>query len=72
MNHASQPMNSFIGKDSQPANNPRVVGFAGSDFDLFASQLVVHEAGAGDNEARQQQLEILIDIPLLALHEEAV
>lgn len=43
-----------------------------SDFDLFVSQLVVHEAGAGDNEARQRRLEILIDIPLLALHEESV
>lgn len=42
------------------------------DFDLFISQLVVREAGAGDEHAAEQRLGAIADIPLLILNEEAV
>lgn len=41
-------------------------------FDLFVSQLVIQEASAGDKEAGQQRLQVLQDIPLLELNEEAL
>ena len=37
------------------------------DFDLFASQLVVEEASAGDQEAASRRLEYLRGLPLLDL-----
>jgi hypothetical protein len=42
------------------------------DFELFASQLVVEEASAGDQDAAKRGLEYLADIPLLALTEESL
>jgi hypothetical protein len=38
-------------------------------FDLFISQLVLDEAGAGNAEAAHERLEVLRDIPLLDLTE---
>ena len=43
-----------------------------SKFNLYISQLVIQEAGYGDKEAAKRRLEILADIPLLALKKEAV
>jgi len=40
------------------------------DFDLFASQLVIDEASEGDPDAAKRRLEVLKDIPLLALSED--
>jgi hypothetical protein len=42
------------------------------DFDLFISQLVIQEASAGDEGAAQRRLQMVADIPLLTLSEEAV
>lgn len=42
------------------------------DFDLFISQLVIQEAGTGDENAAQRRLRAVADIPLLRLSEEAV
>jgi hypothetical protein len=42
------------------------------DFDLFISQLVIQEAGAGDESAARRRLQTVVDIPLLKLSEEAV
>ena len=39
-------------------------------FDLYISQMVVQEAGAGDPTAAQQRLQVLEEIPLLELNEE--
>ena len=41
-------------------------------FELYVSQLVVQEAGAGDPDAAQQRLEVLEEMPLLELTEEAL
>ena len=41
-------------------------------FDLFISELVVQEAGAGDKTAAEQRLLALEDIPELKLSEEVV
>lgn len=41
-------------------------------FELFVSQLVLQEAGAGDPAAAQQRLEVLKEMPLLELSEEAL
>jgi hypothetical protein len=41
------------------------------DFDLFVSQLVIREAGAGDELAVQRRLQTLEDLPLLQLTEQA-
>ena len=35
------------------------------DFQLFISQLVVDEAGAGDPQAARERMEVLQDLPLL-------
>jgi len=35
------------------------------DFDLFVSQFVIDEAGAGDADAAARRLEALADVPLL-------
>ena len=35
------------------------------DFDLFASQIVMDEAGAGDADAAARRLEFMSDLPLL-------
>lgn len=43
-----------------------------SEFELYVSGLVIEEAGAGDEEAAAQRLEILEEIPLLELSEEVV
>jgi|SRR4029078_9186655 len=43
-----------------------------ADFDLYVSQLVVREAGAGDEEAAKRRLTVIEEIPLLELNEEAV
>jgi len=42
------------------------------DFHLVASELVLQEAGVGDEEAAKARLETLADIELLAVSEEAV
>ncbi len=41
-------------------------------FELYASQQVIDEAGAGDQEAAQKRLVLLREVPLLDLNEEAV
>jgi hypothetical protein len=41
-------------------------------FDLVASQLVVQEARAGDQVVAQQRLEVLAEMELLAVTEEAL
>lgn len=41
-------------------------------FDLFISQVVVREAGAGDEEAKARRLELLQGLPLVAITDEAV
>ena len=41
-------------------------------FELYVSQLVIQEAGAGDPVAAQQRLEALLEIPLLELNEETL
>ncbi|MGV8073429.1 MAG: type II toxin-antitoxin system VapC family toxin [Syntrophobacteraceae bacterium] len=41
-------------------------------FDVFISELVVREAGAGDTAAAQRRLDALQEIPLLELNEEAL
>jgi hypothetical protein len=42
------------------------------NFDIFISELVVREAGAGDKTAAQKRLEALEDILLLELNEEVL
>ncbi|MCP4696806.1 MAG: type II toxin-antitoxin system VapC family toxin, partial [Gammaproteobacteria bacterium] len=39
-------------------------------FELYGSQLLIKEAGAGDKEASQKRLAVLADIPLLELNRE--
>jgi predicted nucleic acid-binding protein len=41
-------------------------------FDLYISQLVIQEASAGDETMAEQRLQVIEDIPLLELSEEAV
>ena len=41
-------------------------------FDLYVSQLVVQEAGSGDPTAAQERLQVLDEMPLLELTENAV
>ena len=43
-----------------------------TDFDLFVSQLVIQEASAGDEQAVQRRLQVLEDLPLLQLNEQAI
>ena len=43
-----------------------------SEFDLYVSQMVVQEAGAGDPTAAEQRLQVLDETPLLELTEEAI
>ena len=43
-----------------------------TDFDLYVSQLVVREAGAGDENAAKRRLEIIEPMPLLELNEVAL
>lgn len=40
------------------------------DFELFVSQFVIDEAGAGDPDAARRRLELLADIPLLAINDD--
>ena len=42
------------------------------EYELFVSQLVYDEAARGDNEAAQDRLNALVDIPFLALDGEAL
>ena len=42
------------------------------EYELFISQLVYDEAARGDSQAAQDRLNALVDIPFLALDEEAV
>jgi hypothetical protein len=42
------------------------------EYELFISQLVYDEAARGDSQAAQDRLDALVDIPFLALDEEAV
>jgi hypothetical protein len=42
------------------------------DFDIFISQLVIEEASAGDEQAKQRRLAIVDNIPLLEMDEAAV
>lgn len=41
-------------------------------FELFISQVVVREAGAGDVDASRRRLDVLAGLPLLAINDEAV
>ena len=41
-------------------------------FDLFVSELVIREAGAGDEVAAQERLDALKEIALLELNEETL
>jgi predicted nucleic acid-binding protein len=41
-------------------------------FELYISQLVIQEAGAGDETAARERLQVLESMPLLELNEEAV
>ncbi|MBW1863307.1 MAG: type II toxin-antitoxin system VapC family toxin [Deltaproteobacteria bacterium] len=41
-------------------------------FDLFASDIVIEEAGKGDNIASARRLEALAEIPLLAITDEVL
>ena len=43
-----------------------------TDFDLYVSQLVVREANAGDEDAAKRRLDVIEQIPLLELNEEAL
>lgn len=43
-----------------------------SDFDLYASQMVIQEAGAGDAQMAQLRLSALDRIPLLGVSREAI
>jgi hypothetical protein len=40
------------------------------DFDLFASELVVREAAAGDEQAASRRLDVLAPLPMLAIDTE--
>ena len=42
-----------------------------ADFEVFVSQVVLEEAGVGDQEAARQRLEVLAALPLLEISEEA-
>ena len=42
------------------------------EYELFVSQLVYDEAARGDSEAAQERLTALVDVPFLALDEEAL
>jgi hypothetical protein len=42
------------------------------EYDLFVSQLVYDEAARGDGEAARKRLAALVDIPFLAIDEEAL
>jgi predicted nucleic acid-binding protein len=41
------------------------------DFDLYVSELVLREAGAGDAEAAKERLAVLATLPRLAVDDEA-
>ena len=43
-----------------------------ADFDFYVSQLVVREASAGDEDAAKRRLDVIEQIPLLELNEEAL
>jgi hypothetical protein len=43
-----------------------------SDFDLYISQLVVQEAAVGDQDAVQRRLQVIDELPLLELNEQAL
>jgi predicted nucleic acid-binding protein len=42
------------------------------DFEIYISQLVVQEAGSGDEEAAANRLRVLEDFPLLDILDEAI
>ncbi len=42
------------------------------DFDLYVSQLVVHEAGGGDPDAAQRRLSVLEDIQSLEMNQQVI
>ncbi len=42
------------------------------EFELYVSQMVIQEAERGDEEAAQERLQVLIDVPLLALSDDAM
>ena len=46
--------------------------FKRQNFQIFVSQLVIQEAGAGDSEAAQKRLQALENIPLLDLTQEVL
>ena len=41
-------------------------------FDLYISQLVIQEAGAGDKQVAQQRLQVMEGLPLFELRQDAV
>lgn len=42
------------------------------DFDIYVSELVIQEAGAGDDTAAQRRLDVLQGIPLLQVNEPVI
>ena len=42
------------------------------EFELYVSQLVIQEAERGDKEAAQERLQVLTDVPLLELSNDAL
>jgi len=42
------------------------------EFELYVSQLVIQEAERGDKEAAQARLQVLTDVPLLELNDNAL
>jgi hypothetical protein len=43
-----------------------------TDFDLYISQLIVREVSAGDEQAAKKRLELIEQIPLLELNQQAL
>lgn len=68
---ASRPSRDLILAANQQITHEWWQNQSGS-FSLFISQIVVQEAGAGDAEAAAERLQLVEDIPLLALNQEAL
>jgi hypothetical protein len=64
-----------VSRDLVVAGHQRITQEWWSDrraaFEVFVLQVVLEEAGAGDQEAARQRLEVLAALPLLEISEEA-
>jgi hypothetical protein len=62
-----------VSRDLVVAGHQRITQEWWSDrraaFEVFVSQVVLEEAGAGDQEASRQRLEVLAALPLLEISE---